>query len=111
MRRVARRPTTQYAWEVASHGHQGFFPAESVHDLDGLQLYLVMWIGFYRDIYGMPPGERPSDEDIDDDRELDQWYKRRQDEVLRQQLHSGRDPGGGGYVALGEFHGRAWTPD
>ena len=110
MRRVARRPATQHAWEVATRGHQEFFFEKSVQELDGLQLNLVMWIGFYKDIYSMTDGERPTIEDIEDDRELDLWCKRRMDTLKMEQLTRSGEAGGGGYVDPGDFHGRAWNP-
>lgn len=38
----------------------------------------------YRDIYSLPPGERPADEVIEDDADLDHWCEARRRELSRE---------------------------
>lgn len=91
MRRVARRPTTQHAWCVAQQGKMSFFPGESVHELDVVQLALVKWILFYDWVLSLGLDERPTDADIDDDRELDRWHRRQREKILAEIAKSRRD--------------------
>lgn len=52
------------------------------------QLNLAYWSGFYEQVYSMMPGDRPSDEVIEDDKSLDaymeEYYKELQNEAAIQ---------------------------
>lgn len=43
--------------------------------LDDGQLIEYQWLKFYQQVLELPPTDRPSDEVIDDDIELDKWYR------------------------------------
>jgi hypothetical protein len=50
-----------------------FFGVEHAYDLDDGHLFTFHWIRFYQQIYDMSPVDRPSDDIIDNDVELDKW--------------------------------------
>lgn len=46
---------------------------KTISDFTQDQLNLVYWSSYYENIYSMSPDDRPSDEIINDDEELDKW--------------------------------------
>ena len=108
MRRVARRLTTQTAWKVAQQGNLEFFPVESVHELDVHQLTLVHWVRFYEQVKELGMDERPSDKQVADDRLLDEWYDRREQDVVKR---SEKNVGGRSYTDPANVGGKNWTPE
>jgi len=65
-------------------------------DMTHAQSVLVRWVQFYTSIYELDEVERPSEEIIADDAELDKWMKKRQKEIRRK---------------LKEYHKNMKTPD
>jgi len=51
--------------------------SSDVTKLNDDQLQLIAWCRFYHNLYSLPESERPSDETIEDDEELDRWLKQR----------------------------------
>ncbi len=107
MRRVARRLSTQIAWKVAEQGKLEFFPVENVHKLDAHQLSLVHWIRFYEQIKELGMDERPSDKQVADDRLLDEWYDRREQDMVKR---LGETSGGRPYTDPANLGGKVFNP-
>lgn len=43
--------------------------------MDDGHLIMFQWLKFYQQVMEMPPTERPADDVLDDDIELDKWYE------------------------------------
>lgn len=44
---------------------------------------LLQWARFYRQIYDLPPSDKPDDGTIEDDTALDKWFEQFQRDIAR----------------------------
>ena len=65
-----------------------FFDCDTALDLTVLQIRLIDWIEWYASFYDMSEFERPPNDEMEDDKKMDEWWDKKQKERKEEYLKS-----------------------
>jgi len=104
MRAIARSPQWRIRWNIGKKDPKTLFGSD-IRDIGDVQLGLIYWSQVYDGVYSMVDG--PSDEIIEDDKRLDEWLKKHQEEEKTRKVNRALDKEGktkGFFDRKGKFH-------